>query len=80
MAASETNVTFFGRLAETVGAENIILPAAEDTDSLLREILARFPALSESPLIVAVDRRTVTANTPLKPDSEVVLMPPYSGG
>ena len=80
MEVVETSVALFGRLAETMGADAIRLPAAADTDSLLKEIRARFPALARSPVIVAVDRRTVTENTPLRPDSEVVLMPPYSGG
>ena len=76
----ETEITLFGQLAEKAGSQRILVPNAADTWTLLSELRKRFPVLSDSPVIVAVNRRTVTENTPLGPGDEVALMPPFSGG
>lgn len=76
----ETEITLFGQLAEKTGTHRMILQNAEDTDTILTELGKRYPALAESPVIVAVNRRTVTENTPIRQGDSVALMPPFSGG
>jgi molybdopterin converting factor small subunit len=76
----ETEITLFGQLAEKAGTQRMLIANAVDTQSLLAEIRNQFPTLADSPVIVAVNRRTVTENTPLQPGDSVALMPPFSGG
>jgi molybdopterin converting factor small subunit len=75
-----TEITLFGQLTEITGTQKVMVPNPVDTATLLAELGNRFPMLSKSPLIVAVNKRTITENTPLRPGDEVALMPPFSGG
>jgi molybdopterin converting factor small subunit len=79
-ASSGTHIALFGQLAEKVGMHNMQIPNVADTDALLTELRKRHPALADAPVIIAVNRRTVTENTPLQPGDSVALMPPFSGG
>jgi len=68
----------FGLIAEITGPE--FSAAAEDTQALQSQLLARFPKLSETKFAIAVNRNIVHGLTPLSTADEVALMPPYSGG
>jgi molybdopterin synthase sulfur carrier subunit len=76
----ETEITLFGRLAETAGTDRIHAKDVLDTDALMKDLQTRFPGFSAFPIIIAVNRRTVTENTPIRPGDSVALMPPFSGG
>lgn len=79
-ASTGTQIALFGQLAEKAGMQSIRIPDVADTDALLKELRKRHPALSDIPVILAVNRRTVTENTPIGQGDEVALMPPFSGG
>ena len=76
----ETEITLFGRLAETAGTDRFLAKDAKDTDTLLKDLRARLPEIADVPIIMAVNRKTVTENTLLNPGDSVALMPPFSGG
>jgi molybdopterin synthase sulfur carrier subunit len=76
----DTEITLFGRLAETAGTHRILATDVKDTDTLLKDLHQRFPELARTPVIIAVNRKTVTGNTALSPGDTVALMPPFSGG
>jgi sulfur-carrier protein len=40
----------------------------------------KYPGLAHIKFTVAVDRKTVTDNTPIHPGTTIALMPPFSGG
>ncbi len=80
IGSTVTHISLFGQLAEKAGTQSIQIPNLSDTDALLSEFRKRYPALSDTPVILAVNRRTVTENTPLGPNDVVALMPPFSGG
>lgn len=68
----------FGQIAEITGKE-LMLEAA-DIDSLKRNIIQKFPELSEKKLAFAVNKKLVQNNVILNQNDVVALMPPYSGG
>jgi sulfur-carrier protein len=72
-------VLFFGKLVDIAGA-SIVLNNITSTDELLDQLRSQFPALAAEKFIVAVDKKTITANTPLIDNCTVALLPPFSGG
>ncbi len=72
-------VLFFGKLREIAGT-SIDLPPVASTDELLDQLRLQYPALAAEKYVVAVDKKTITANTMLNNNSIVALLPPFSGG
>jgi sulfur-carrier protein len=72
-------VLFFGKLVDIAGA-SIVLNNITSTDELLDQLRLQFPALVAEKFIVAVDKKTITANTALIDNCTVALLPPFSGG
>jgi len=75
---TEIKIIAFGQIAEITGKE-LILKAA-DLDSLKRNLLQKFPELSDKKMAFAVNRKLVENNITLNENDVVALMPPYSGG
>jgi MoaE-MoaD fusion protein len=77
-------VLFFGILKEIVGKalEAIELPDGASVRDVLARYEAQFPKLKESlpSLAVAVNQQYAGPDTKLRPDDEVALLPPVSGG
>ena len=73
-------VMIFGQLTDIVNSHELTLTGISDTNSLVRELNNRYPLLAGSRYMMAVNKQTVTANTLLKDDSIVALLPPFSGG
>lgn len=72
-------IVLFGRLAEIAG-NPVVINDTEDTDSLIKDLHKAYPALAESKYVIAVNKQVVNSNTLLNEDSEVALLPPFSGG
>ncbi len=73
-------IKIFGQLTDIVKSHELTLNDIADTNSLVSELNKRFPTLSASRYIMAVNKQTITANTVLDNDSIVALLPPFSGG
>jgi molybdopterin converting factor small subunit len=73
------NVIIFGPLTEIAGS-SLALENIADTNTLVRELHTLYPALADSKYVVAVDKKIVNENTTLPENSEVALLPPFSGG
>jgi molybdopterin synthase catalytic subunit len=77
-------VLFFGVLKEIVGKaeDGIDLPSDASVSDLLACYEIQIPRLKESlsSLAVAVNQQYVGPRTKLRPDDEVALLPPVSGG
>jgi molybdopterin converting factor small subunit len=73
------SVLFFGKLAEIAGAKVDLQPVAS-TDELLQQLRLQYPLLAAEKFIVAVDKKSITANTSLTDNCTVALLPPFSGG
>lgn len=70
----------FGIVAEKAGSSRLIISGVTDTEQLLDALYQQHPALREVRFAIAVNRKIVHENTPLPSDSEVALLPPFSGG
>jgi len=72
-----------GWTAHTNGAERIVVDAAR-VDELLQSLVDRFPALAAEleQVAVAIDGQIFhhARYEPLRPDSDVHLLPPIAGG
>ena len=76
-------VLLFAGLAEALGRRELEWPAPSppETVAQLEAVLrAREPRLAEARFRVAVNRRYASGDDVVKPDDEVALIPPVSGG
>ena len=76
----QIRIMIFGQLTEIINSSTLTLEDIADTNSLVDELNKLYPALAGSKYIMAVNKQTVMANTVLKEDSTVALLPPFSGG
>ncbi|HZT09274.1 MAG TPA: molybdenum cofactor biosynthesis protein MoaE [Chloroflexota bacterium] len=77
------SVRLFASIREVVGANTlqIELPENATVDMLTRAIQARYPQLRELPgARVSVNFEYVDANHPIRPNDELAVIPPVSGG
>ena len=73
-------IMIFGQLTDIITGNELLLSDIADTDSLVTELNKRYPVLTGRRYMIAVNKQTITANTVLKDDSIVALLPPFSGG
>lgn len=77
-------VLFFGILKDVVGKalDSIELPEGTSVRDVLARYQSQFPKLQElvASLAIAVNQQYAGPDTKLKPDDEVALLPPVSGG
>ena len=74
------NIIAFGQLAEIIGHRPIISQDIADTDALIAELHGLYPFLSDIPYRIAVDKEIISQKTALTNQSQIALLPPYSGG
>lgn len=76
----QIQIMIFGQLTDIINNNTLTVTGIADTNSLVTELNKRYPALADTKYMMAVNKQTVTANTALKEDSIVALLPPFSGG
>lgn len=76
----KTTIHFYGQLTDITQASVLEMNDVPDTDSLLKNLLAQYPGLGQVKFTIAVNNSLVQNNTPLKADTIIALMPPFSGG
>ncbi|MFD2565691.1 MoaD/ThiS family protein [Aquimarina rubra] len=78
----ELKVLYFGMIAEaTQCAEEIIsLESGSSVDQLENLIKGKYKKLQRLPFKIAIDKEIIANNVVLHPNSEVALLPPFSGG
>lgn len=72
-------VKLFGMIAEKAGAESIMLEATS-VKELKHSAERRIEGLAAMSYAIAVNRRIVKDDAPLKGNEEVALLPPFAGG
>jgi sulfur-carrier protein len=73
-------VKVFGQLNDIVGNNLIQVDDIADTDELIKKLQSKYPLLINTKYRVAVNRNIIQSNTNLQQDSEIALLPPFSGG
>ena len=76
----QVRIMIFGQLTDIINTSTLTLTDIADTNGLVYELNKLYPALAGSNYIMAVNKQTIAANTILKEDSIVALLPPFSGG
>ncbi|WP_255154444.1 MoaD/ThiS family protein [Ferruginibacter sp. HRS2-29] len=76
----KTTVHFYGQLTDITQTPVLELEGIADTDSMIKDLLEKFPGLSQAKFSIAVDNSLVQNNTRLKDNTIIALMPPFSGG
>ncbi|QNL50158.1 MoaD/ThiS family protein [Olivibacter sp. SDN3] len=75
------SVFFFGQLTDITGCAIMQLKdEVQDTDQLDNLLKERYPLLQQSKYVITVDRTIIRENRRLTPDTEIALLPPFSGG
>ncbi|MFM9056019.1 MAG: MoaD/ThiS family protein [Bacteroidota bacterium] len=70
----------FGRLSELIGSAQIDVKGIQTVQELRLELNRQFPLLESEVFAIAVNKHIVTDEICLENDSEVALLPPFSGG
>ncbi|MBO9659325.1 MAG: MoaD/ThiS family protein [Chitinophagaceae bacterium] len=70
----------FGQLTELLGGDKLVMPIVSDSDELLRSLINKYPFLLTTKFIVSIDRKVIRTKTQLTSESEIAIMPPFSGG
>ena len=76
----QVRIMIFGQLTDIINTSTLTLTDIADTNGLVNGLNKLYPALAGSNYIMAVNKQTIAANTILKEDSIVALLPPFSGG
>lgn len=76
----EVSVLFFGQLTDITGCSQIILPDVQDTEALEEILLERYPTLREASYVITANRKIVRERAIITGNTEVALLPPFSGG
>lgn len=77
---STMTIQCFGKIRELTGAEIIVVEKSETESELRENVYKRFPTLRNETFAIAVNRKIITAGEPILPESEIALLPPFSGG
>ena len=73
------HIIVFGQLTDITG-DNIELNNIADTNHLTEELNKTYPQLINAKYVIAVDKKVITENTILNNQSNIALLPPFSGG
>ncbi|MES2830026.1 MAG: MoaD/ThiS family protein [Bacteroidota bacterium] len=73
-------VISFGKIAEFIERQQIVVENLSDTDDLKTLLEAKFPNLKNIKYRLAINKVLVQKNIELPESATVALMPPFSGG
>jgi sulfur-carrier protein len=76
----EITVLAFGVVAEIVGKDRFIIGNVSSTDELKQQLETQFPKLKSISFAIAVNKKVISASTPLEVNTTVAILPPFSGG
>ncbi|UGU16282.1 MoaD/ThiS family protein [Sinomicrobium kalidii] len=73
-------ILVFGQLTDIFEGSLVRLKDIPDTDTMIDRLEEKYPALKKMKYLIAIDKEIVKENTVLGEESEVSLLPPFSGG
>ncbi len=76
----QVQLTLFGQLADITGKTEIVLHDIPDTETLLKTLNQMYPPLADAKYAIALNKKVIRENTILTGDSNIALLPPFSGG
>jgi molybdopterin converting factor small subunit len=51
-----------------------------DTNTLKEKLISIFPSLASKEFAIAIDKKIIHSNTVINTQTEIALLPPFSGG
>jgi molybdopterin converting factor small subunit len=73
-------ILIFGKLTDIFGADNYTMESVVTVSELKAKLEQTFPQLKNYVYLVAINNEIAQENSDIPSDSEVALLPPYSGG
>ncbi|MCZ2357029.1 MAG: MoaD/ThiS family protein [Bacteroidia bacterium] len=73
-------VLAFGIVAEKIQSNEFYLENIANTQELRSVLLEKFPKLGDIRFTFSINRKLVHELTAIEPNSEIGLLPPFSGG
>jgi molybdopterin converting factor small subunit len=73
-------VLFFGQLQALFGQHEMVLSDVHATDEVLAVLKRQNPLLEKHTFTMALNEAVIKANSPLKADDVIALLPPFAGG
>jgi len=70
----------FGKLTDIFGADNYTMESVATVSELKEKLEQAFPSLQNYVYLVVINNEIAQENATIPSDSEVALLPPYSGG
>ena len=70
----------FGKLTDIFGADNYTMESVATVSELKEKLEQAFPPLQNYAYLVVINNEIAQENATIPSDSEVALLPPYSGG
>lgn len=67
-------------IAEKIGSGQIQLTGISSVDELRDSLFEKFPDLKNMKFSIAINKQLASGNAPIPADSEIALLPPFSGG
>ncbi len=77
---TDIRIFLFGQLCDIAGSDSLRLKDVKDTDELQAKLIRLYPRLASSKYIIAVDKKMIRGNTPIRENNDIALLPPFSGG
>jgi sulfur-carrier protein len=69
----------FGQIAEIVAVGELDVSAV-DVKGIRKELIEKYPALSERPFLISLNQEISNGNPAVNEGDEIALLPPYAGG
>lgn len=76
----EIKTLLFGKISDLTGHQEILLHGVENTRDIRNRMEEMYPDLRGMNYMMAVDKKLISGDVKLQNDSEVALLPPFSGG
>lgn len=75
-------IKLFGILADKAGKSEIQIDTDNeiDKDTLLKIVNKKYPEFVNTNYAIAVNKKVVSENKPVKENDEIALLPPFAGG
>ncbi len=74
------NIMVFGQLEDITGSPVVSINRVTDTELMLKSLYDQYPVLEQKQFLVAVDRKIINGKTEIGEQTQVALLPPFSGG
>ena len=76
----QVDIIAFGDISNIIGKNRITLKNIPNTDQLKLQLQRLYPALKNTPYLIAIDRHIISENTRLKDNHMIALLPQASAG